>query len=795
VSTVEPEHQVAGLIKEIKEKGKYKNVHFFGPKKIIELLIASDRIEEIKGSSLVTKKILAITYFGDFYIFLTADAGIVVPNKFLVFNAKNGEPVIEESLIEDLQSEISEIKDIMPAQQGVLTGTTDKIQSQDIQSVAEVPESNDWSDYLPASSKHFVGRKDIKKSIFSLFERVISKEDSRRVFYIEGKSGWGKSSIAVDLRGVVRKNPDLKNKYLVFAVDSRSALSNNFVALVFEKMLDEVASSKFLAINPREIKIASSFDVLSSDSVEKFLLELEKSGKSIIIIFDQFEDVFRIEELFKSFYKFLTDVKSRKSNLLIGFSWKTETNIPIESPAYSLWQQAKGDALRISVPRFNAKEVSAIIKQLEEEIGQKIGNELENKLKEISQGFPWFIKKLCIHVYFQIKSGISEETLLEQELNVEQLFKKDLERLSPEEAESLCYIAKKGYDGTSFDVSEVDDAISSKVIDCLVDKRLIIKSGLKYNVFWDIFRDYLVTDEVPPIGESYILRQSPNTCGDLFLLLEQGKSVDELRTLLPNAPTTKTIWNQLRDLIALGLVTKSQNGKFKFSDVGVSVAKSGFKEFLKNKFEKHSVYLKMKKVPNKKLNHKVVTDCLKETFRAIDAKDKTWDFYTYTLMAWFSFAGLDLGLKHFGRRHFRTSPEKIFINVAPKKAFDVLIKIKDGQEINRDRKNSYNRKALAVLAALGLISHSDNKNFILTEEGKNIFSSEDAISEFCSIALEIPKIQSVFEFVQSNKKCSVNDILNNLSELFSGIKEESSKKQQASVLNGWAKFILKNKKG
>ena len=256
-----------------------------------------------------------------------------------------------------------------------------------------------------------------------------------------------------------------------------------------------------------KLNITSSFDILGSESVHQLLKELEHQNKTLILIFDQFEDVFRKPGLFKAFHKFLLDVNEVKSNLILGFSWKSEINIPIDHEAYHLWQQAKNFAHCISMREFNPSEINGVIKQLEKSIGKPpIDLNLKRRLIESSQGFPWLIKKLCIHTYTQIQAGKTIENLVEQDLNCEVLFKDDVEGLSPGEIKALNYIARRSFDGNFFDATEVDEKIDEPITTVLINNRLVVKSGTKYNVYWDIFRDYLVTGEVPPIGESYILR-------------------------------------------------------------------------------------------------------------------------------------------------------------------------------------------------------------------------------------------------------------------------------------------------
>ena len=160
------------------------------------------------------------------------------------------------------------------------------------------------------------------------------------------------------------------------------------------------------------------------------------------------------KDLFKSFYKFLSDVTDKKPNLIVGFSWKSEFFIPNDDPAYFYWQQAKEQSREFIIGEFGEKEIDGIIRQLEQSIG-KLDKEIKNRIKESSQGLPWLTKKLCIHIYEQIQSGLKKDKLIESNLNIKDLFEKDKERIESEELKGLKLIAQKAFDGDFFEISNV----------------------------------------------------------------------------------------------------------------------------------------------------------------------------------------------------------------------------------------------------------------------------------------------------------------------------------------------------
>jgi hypothetical protein len=799
ISTTEFEHQVAGLIEEMKGKKEYLNLYFWKPDKIFELLEGAKIITPLDLSKIkhtITKTILSYTHFGTFYVLLLMKN--TIPSQFCVYDAKSAFLIQNSDIIEKLKNAIPEIRDLnfLP----IPSAVKEKTEEEFSETVAEVQESEHWYDYLPASTKHFIGRKDLKTNLLDLIDLVSSKKTSRRVFYIDGKSGWGKSSLITDLRGC-SKNKHYRKRYFVLAVDARSASSSNFVALAFKKLIGNAKKTNFLSTSlfyPK-INITSSFDILGSESVHQLLEDLERQNKILILIFDQFEDVFKKPRLFEAFHKFLLDVNEVKSNLILGFSWKSEINIPIDHEAYHLWQQAKCFAQFISMREFNSSEINGIIKQLEKSIGKTINLDLKRRLIESSQGFPWLIKKLCIHTYKQMKAGKTIENLVEQDLNCEALFKDDMEGLSPDEIKALKYIAKRSFDGNFFDATEVDEKIDEPVITALINNRLVVKSGTKYNVYWDIFRDYLVTEEVPPIGESYILRQHVSVCFDVYKLFKDQEkfNLDELKKLHPRHPGIRTLDNTLRELRSVGLIRKVGD-YFQSSQSGIPATEENFRKYMSKKFERYTPYFKLSNLENKEIGISEIVFTLKDIFRGTSFTEKTWITYAKYLISWFKFTNLDIQdrLVELKRgRYVRTGRVQQFDNQEtftpqrrPKKDIDVFCNLIDQSKIDNFSK-LYN--SLYDLRSIGLITYFGNEVY-LTEKGKLTLKKVGKKEFEKSIAIEAiktKKVKQVAKYFFEHPKCTRKELGEALSDLTSNIKSEIYKKQVNNVLYAWAKFI------
>lgn len=789
--TQELESQAGALLSELKQKNKYKNLTFFEPDDIIRMLLDGKMLFEPQSkltNYIISKRILAVTYFGDYLIYLINESN-ALPTKFIVVNAQQNDKTVDSENIDRLKSKISELTNLT-----LLSITTDKSVATQyrselvVETISEVQESENWYDYLPASANknHFVGRDEIRTKILSYFKEIRDGESTKRIFYLNGKSGWGKSSLLLEIKDRCQ-NRHYKNKFYALAIDTRSAISDNFVALSFKKLIGAAIDDGFLErkIFSKDITFTSSNDLLSSESVKSLNENLKIKNKYLVLIFDQFEDVFRKKDFFKTFYKFLTDVTDLKPNIIIGFSWKSDFFVQSDDPSYHIWQQAKEQAREFTISEFGEKEIDGIIKQLEGSVGH-LDKGIKERIKESSQGLPWLTKKLCIHIYDQINSGLAKENLIESNLNILDLFKKDEERLSAPELKALKLIAKKAYDGSFFDETEVGDVIQTDTISSLLHKRLIIRSGANYNIYWDIYRDYLVTGNIPIIGESYLLRQGVNLCLEVFLLFEADKaeSMDSLLVKHPKGISAETLINILIELRNFGFIQKIDDNYL--VSVGIEISKQGFIEFITNRFQNYTPYIALQKLTQNKISKSDVIQVLKNIFKQ-DFQDNTWDSYAKNTISWFLLSDLDIKSKLIEPTKGRGKSKTNLIlgdktNLIPRSSLKEILEQIPLLSSNPSLINSkFNRDIL-------LVDLIDSK-FELTDFGKMVIASDEQsqIQKLKEKALTLPKMKRLQVLYDVNKKITAKDIIRKLPNDFFDGEKETSKVIYATKAMTWIK--------
>jgi len=780
-------HQVQGIINEFQDDvdKRYDNLYFWNSEKIIELFIESKQIKKFEfpeNEFHLTKVILFFSFEGFYYIPLFSDT--TQPKYFSIFNSKTLKNIDDNEIIEHSKKYIKDLQQIKYYNlSNTVKETHNKNIDKELETIAEVSESSSWYDYKPASIKYFVGRDEFTKKIMNFLKEIENKNTENRIFYIDGKSGWGKSSLLVALKGKLR-NKFYKNRYFSYIVDSRSANAQSFIALAFNSMLKKACKDKFIPKEFSSVTIPSYFDIMSAKEIEALEEYLEKNNKSLILVFDQFEDIFRKESILDSFFKLLTDIKSHQSNIILGFSWKSETIISADDKNISrLLSQSKEHSISITMTEFTLSESKKFIKQLEDSIGEKLDEEFKRRIIDNSQGFPWLVKKLCVHIYKQLQTEVTLDDLFSQDLNVESLFKSDLEECNDEEIIALNLIAKRAYESNMFDRIEVNDIISETIITDLTNKNLIIKTGTKYNIYWDIFRDYLVTNEVPKVGETYLIRSTPSPVFDILIIFENKDEMSLKEVSEFTSSSSKSVDNLLRTLRDLGLI-KYRNEKFSLKNNNFELNENSFKKYINNKLQKHTFYLELIKIKDKQIALEDIIEIIKSKNNS-DRKyqEKTLQDYAQKFLVWLSYAELKIGnleqkTLQQARNETSFTPQEKPIKVI--EFFNNLIE-----------KNEYDKeyyKLLYDVKSLGLITYENNK-IKFTNSGSEAKRDNKII--FIN-ALKTDKIRLSYNIYRENPDIKKKDFKNKIKEILTNLSHKSYINATNSKLYDWAELIYKN---
>ncbi|EOW9208248.1 restriction endonuclease, partial [Vibrio cholerae] len=202
--------------------------------------------------------------------------------------------------------------------------------------------ADDIMDPKPCRPKDFIGRDDIQKEIWDFLESVRSSDSDCRVLSLTGSSGNGKSSLVANLAERFT-NKKWKNKLYLYPIDVRSARGSRFVAEAVCKAFNTAIDDGFIEYE-HKFSIENIDEITGGTAFRECAEYLERNNKVMVVFFDQFEEVFMKEELFslfRSFRRFALDVSAEKTNVVVGFSWRTGIFLGDDNPAYGLWHDLR----------------------------------------------------------------------------------------------------------------------------------------------------------------------------------------------------------------------------------------------------------------------------------------------------------------------------------------------------------------------------------------------------------------------------------------------------------------------
>jgi predicted transcriptional regulator len=286
------------------------------------------------------------------------------------------------------------------------------------------------------------------------------------------------------------------------------------------------------------------------DSLVKIGQLLERNHKVMFIFLDQFENLFFLLDVLKRIRELFLKIQDAQTNVVLGFSWKTDlVGLTSEFP-YQTRDTFANSSKHIILDPFSKEETDALLDKLSKEIRAPLRKDLRFLLSEFSQGYPWLLKKLCAHVKSQRDIGILQADIATSFLNVEELFREDLSGLLTEEEDALRRIAKVA----PISIPEIGEDFSPDVIRSRIHRRLVVRIGSKYDIYWDIFRDYLNFGLVP-VQDNYILRTQVGSILNETQLLVIANGQLSMSVFMEKSGLSKSsAYNVLRDMRLLGLV-------------------------------------------------------------------------------------------------------------------------------------------------------------------------------------------------------------------------------------------------
>lgn len=552
-----------GIVDKFKEKpiAERQQLRVYDPQALIELLISTGQICGPEILQLpaalheLSARTLLLTDIGEFWAVTAVGGESGVADTVMVFDAQSGRPITNSSLVNQLSERDSNLRALrwISAEEELATSSLMAVDiQQELDSIAPVPVADDWSDYRPARPEDFVGRDDVLISIIRFFDEARTSASSTRLLAIKAPSGWGKSSFLVKLRSTCQSTRN-RNKFFLYAVDCRTATSQRYPELALKRCFDEAIESGFVTGEKSSSRITSAGQPFSDSSVQSILEQLRQQNKVIVLFFDQFEEITtkqELSDLFLQIRKLCSAVESASENILLGFSWKTDGSIPTDHPAYHVWHSFADHRREFDLPLFSKADTGQLLSGLSRELHQAIEPSLRRLLADHCQGYPWLLKKLCVHVFHVLRTQPTRQReLLERTLDIAALFQKDLSDLS---ATQMACLEKIAHDSPA-DHFRISDQFGETTISALTQRRLVVRNSGKLVVYWDIFRDYVLTKQVPTIPTRYMPVSSPASAKSVLEIISSRHQTQLTLIESKLGLGAATLDNIARDLVMMGV--------------------------------------------------------------------------------------------------------------------------------------------------------------------------------------------------------------------------------------------------
>lgn len=584
-----------------------------------------EQITPSAGTIVLSDHALLLTASGVAALAKELDPGSRLPVRVLVYRTSGKLSATEIALVA-----ADEYAGSLPVQDIAAAGSAQDrhaISAEAPTLVTVVGSAADFEYQFPAAPEFFVGR----ENLLAIFKKVSEEADAcGRVVVLNAQSGWGKSSLALRIADQVESSGGAAT-----VMDTRTAVVPQYVSAALRKAMTE-AEGKGKLLLPADASFASLQSTLKTLQSSTW-----KTVAPLLIFFDQFENVFREPRLTQEFRDLALAVREISSPIILGFSWKTDLVGLTENYPYHLRDEIRGAALVINVEPFGPTEVGTLLRRLAKVAKASLSSDLKQRLREYSQGLPWLLKKLASHILKQLQAGTTEETLLAESLNIEGLFEQDLAVLDAPEVEALRSIAREA----PVLVTEIVERVNPSVIQSLVDQRLVVRVGERIDVYWDTFREFLLTGKVA-VEDTYLLRQrAASTSKLLQFVVRKGGEVSSVEAARELSTSQHVVFNAARELRQLGVLVPKSGSLLLSEQLRSGPPNEALvRERVAKSLRRHTVFARLQVLLGNVSEREVSLDTLAAEmpvlFPAVEATPHTWRSYAGSFGSWLDYAGL-----------------------------------------------------------------------------------------------------------------------------------------------------------
>lgn len=479
--------------------------------------------------------------------------------------------------------------------------------------------SKSWTDYrLPAAPAFFVGRQTLVDRI----NEHLESSNKSNIIQIKSRSGVGKSSFLAYISSKFEEKCHILELH-----DARNIKSIIHLFSVIQRF----TGSSSLPCDMREVEqqLQSLVDKLKNNQFAIFMVDQFESTFSNSDLFDAYEYLIQIfANLGSKIFLFI----ARKSDLLTTYDEKQIDLGIIQQLSHSY------ELKDLSTP-----EAAELINNISDNSIKPLTNELKAYVYEIAQGFPWLIKRTMDHIinWFE-KNPIIQGDLFDSGLGLDHLFNEELEGLDEIDRDYLTKMAQY-LPATREQLEKLfdEDHLLSKIIDTLVKRNILRVEGRTYDIYNDVFKDFLVHNTLPELRRAFVYRLYPAQVIKTFKTLvdtfgyNKPFSESDLKEFFTNKDTKSHIMKELGNV---GLLKKDTDFRIIPKILQDVSEQNNLGDYVRQNLRKNNLIREILELTKEKgsfsLSQSNLLIYLKEKFIFTTANEKTWNQYANILKKW-----------------------------------------------------------------------------------------------------------------------------------------------------------------
>lgn len=546
------------------------------------------------------------TDVGTFVAVLGRGAGTGLPDRFtLVDHARK--LVTDLAFLTRIRAHLEAFRELEPA---IDTGALPNLRSRSV--VTGLIVANDWLDYRrPAPSTYFVGRREHLGRI----KDICSGSQSSSIIEIKARSGVGKSSLlAVLAEGWQTEG------HRVELHDARDVHSATDVFALIERFTEY----------PQHVRHFEDVTIALRH------LATVSNGKRSFFLIDQFESVLLSQEVFNAYEYLALAIVRVAAPVTLGFARKDDLLTTYDDIRVDIFR-LRQLAVTLQVEDLSREESVSLLHAVSDAYPRLISKPLLKAVLEFTKGFPWLIKRTLAHTVAMLKRGVTQKDLLSSGLQLEELFEEEISSLDEMERGYLQRLASN-LPATYQSLLQryEDDPVLPRILEKLTERRILRLSGSTYDIYNDVFKEYIQYARLPESSSSFLLKQGPGSVMSAFRKLGGKTTLDAEAVAHEFRQPIGSVHNFFRELRLLGLIARTPRG-WQVPEVVRQYEHQGrLGEFIRQSLLRNVAVLEFLSLleRNTSMRQAEVRTYLQDQFAFVQASKQVWIQYTRTFVSW-----------------------------------------------------------------------------------------------------------------------------------------------------------------